>query len=227
MHIVILIAAAVALLIGPGIWVKAVMTRYHMPKNRYGTTGAEAARQLLDSVGLHTVKTELTEKGDHYDPIEKTVRLSRENFEGRSLTAVTVAAHEVGHAIQDADGFAPLKWRTRLVAWVQPIERVGAALMILAPFSAALARTHVVGLLTLLGGALTLSSSVLVHALTLPTEFDASFRQALPLVAARRMIRTEDMGRARRLLLAAALTYVSGAMQSLLNIARWWALLRR
>jgi Zn-dependent membrane protease YugP len=227
MHILLFIAAAAALLIGPGLWVKAVMKRYHLPKNRYGTTGAEAARQLLDSVGLQTVKTEMTEHGDHYDPVEKTVRLSRENFEGRSLTAVTVAAHEVGHAIQDADGFRPLKWRTRLVKWVRPVERVGAALMILAPFSVALTRAPLIGMFTLLGGVLTLGSSVLVHALTLPTEFDASFRQALPLVAAKKMIRADDMGRARRLLLAAALTYVSGALQSLLNIARWWALLRR
>ena len=227
MHIVILIVAAMAILVGPGIWVKAVMARYHLPRNRYATTGAEAARQLLDSVGLHMVKTELTEKGDHYDPIDKAVRLSRLNFENRSLTAVTVAAHEVGHAIQDADGFKPLRWRTRLVKWVQPIERAGAALMILAPFSVAITRVPAVGLFTLLGGVLTLGSSIVVHALTLPTEFDASFRQALPLVAAKKMIRTEDMGRARRLLLAAALTYVAGALQSLLNIARWWALLRR
>jgi Zn-dependent membrane protease YugP len=97
----------------------------------------------------------------------------------------------------------------------------------LAPFSVAITRVPAVGLFTLLGGVLTLGSSIVVHALTLPTEFDASFRQALPLVAAKKMIRTEDMGRARRLLLAAALTYVAGALQSLLNIARWWALLRR
>jgi Zn-dependent membrane protease YugP len=227
MHIVILIVLGIALIIGPGVWVGSVMARYRLPKNRYATTGAEAARALLDGVGLHEVAVEQTDQGDHYDPIKKAVRLGPQNFDGRSLTAVTVAAHEVGHAIQDAEGFRPLVWRTRLVRWVRPIEKIGAGLLMFAPFSVALTRTPVIGLVTLLGGALTLGSGILVHALTLPTELDASFRQALPLVKAREVIRDEDLGRARRLLTAAALTYVSGALQSLLNVARWWAILRR
>jgi Zn-dependent membrane protease YugP len=78
-----------------------------------------------------------------------------------------------------------------------------------------------------LGGFLTLSSGVIVHALTLPTEFDASFGRALPIVKQRQLLRPEDLPRARKILTAAALTYVSGALQSLLNIARWWAILRR
>lgn len=227
MHLVVLLLLGLAIIVGPGLWVNAVMARYRFPGNRYANTGGETARSLLDSVGLHAVRTETTEAGDHYDPIEKIVRLSKDNFEGRSLTALTVAAHEVGHAIQDARGFTPLKWRTRLVRWVQPIEKVGAGLLMLAPFSAALTRVPMVGLFTLLGGMLTLGSSVVVHALTLPTEFDASFGQALPLVRERGILRREDIGKARRLLTAAALTYVSGALQSLINIARWWAILRR
>jgi Zn-dependent membrane protease YugP len=169
----------------------------------------------------------MTEGGDHYDPLEKAVRLSPENFNGRSLTALTIAAHEVGHAIQDADGFMPLRWRTRLVRWVSPIEKVGAGMLMLSPFAGAATRAPAIGLLTFLGGILVLGSGVVVHALTLPTEFDASFRRALPLVKARGLLRTEDLARAHTLLTAAALTYVSGALQSLLNIARWWAILRR
>jgi hypothetical protein len=72
-----------------------------------------------------------------------------------------------------------------------------------------------------------LASGIVVHLLTLPTEFDASFGRALPLMKQRGVLRKEDMPRARRLLTAAALTYVSGALQSLINIARWWAILRR
>ena len=227
MHIVILIALGFALILGPSLWVRSVMSRYHLPKDRYPTTGAETARALLDSVGLHQVAVEQTDQGDHYDPLQRVVRLGAQNFDCRSLTAVTIAAHEVGHAIQHAQGFRPLVWRTRLVRWVRPIEKVGAGLLMLSPFSVALTRAPSVGLIALLGGLLTLSTGILVHALTLPTEFDASFRQALPLVRARRAIRDEDLGRARRLLTAAALTYVAGALQSLLNIARWWAILRR
>jgi len=227
MHVVLLVLALLALIVGPGLWVAAVMKRYHFPQNRYAKTGGETARELLDAVALSEVRAEMTEGGDHYDPLEKAVRLSPENFNGRSLTALTIAAHEVGHAIQDADGFMPLRWRTRLVRWVSPIEKVGAGMLMLSPFAGAATRAPAIGLLTFLGGILVLGSGVVVHALTLPTEFDASFRRALPLVKARGILRTEDLSRAHTLLTAAALTYVSGALQSLLNIARWWAILRR
>jgi len=227
MAVIVLLVALIALIVGPGLWVNGVMARYRLPKDRYARTGGETARLLLDSLGLRQVGTETTDAGDHYDPLDKVVRLSKSNFDGRSLTALTVAAHEVGHAIQDATGFKPLKWRTRLVRWARPIEKIGAGLLMAAPFSAALTRVPMIGLLTFFGGFLTLASGAVVHALTLPTEFDASFGRALPLVEQRGILRREDLGRAKRLLTAAALTYVAGALQSLLNIARWWAILRR
>lgn len=227
MHLLVLIVLGLLLILGPSMWVKSVMSRYSTPADRYPRTGGDVARELLDAAALRHVRTEITDSGDHYDPIEKVVRLSRANYEGRSLTAVTVAAHEVGHALQDADGFGPLAWRTRLVRWVQPIERIGAGMMMFAPFSVAFVRMPMIGILTFLGGFLTLASGVAVHALTLPTELDASFGRALPLMRRRDLLRDDDWPRARKLLTAAALTYVSSALQSLLNIARWWAILRR
>jgi len=227
MHVLLLIALGLMLFVGPSMWVKSVMARYSAPKNRYPKTGGDVARELLEALSLHHVRIEATDAGDHYDPVEKIVRLSRANFDGRSLTAVTVAAHEVGHALQDAAGFGPLHWRTRLVRWVAPIERVGAGMLLVAPFSVALTRAPMVGLLTFVGGFLTLGSGVVVHALTLPTELDASFVRALPLLERRNLLRDEDLPRARKLLTAAALTYVAVALQSLLNIARWWTILRR
>lgn len=227
MHFVLLGLILVALIVGPGLWVKAVMARYRVPEKRYTQTGGDFARRLLDELELGHVRTETTDSGDHYDPIDKVLRLSEQNFNGRSLTALTVAAHEVGHAMQDADGYGPLRLRTRLVRWVQPVERIGAGMLMLAPFTVALTRAPMIALLTFAGGMLTLGAGVAVHLLTLPTELDASFGRALPLVRKRGLLRTEDMGRARKLLTAAALTYVAGALQSLLNIARWWAILRR
>lgn len=227
MHLLVFGLVLVALVVGPSLWVKAVMARYRIPEKRYERTGGELARRLLDDLALGHVRTETTEAGDHYDPAEQVLRLSEANFNGRSLTALTVAAHEVGHAMQDADGYRPLRLRTRLVRWVQPVERVGAGLLMLAPFTVAFTRMPLIGLLTFAGGLLTLGTGVAVHALTLPTEFDASFGRALPLVRKRGLLRKDDMGRARKLLTAAALTYVAGALQSLLNIARWWAILRR
>lgn len=227
MHLVVFALIVLAVVIGPGLWVGAVMKRYSLPRNRYSRTGGETARALLDSVGLQHVETEATDRGDHYDPIAKVVRLSPENFNGSSLTALTVAAHEVGHAIQDASGFQPLKWRTRLVRWAAPIEKVGAVMLMVSPFSVALTKSPMIGIMTFFAGLATLGTGIVVHALTLPTEFDASFVRALPLIREQAVLRQEDIPRARKLLTAAALTYVSGALQSLLNIARWWAILRR
>jgi Zn-dependent membrane protease YugP len=227
MPFVILIIALRALTIGPSLWVQAVIRRYREPANRYPRTGGQTARHLLDALGRRHVLAEVTEHGDHYDPQAKAVRLSADNFNGRSLTAVTIAAHEVGHALQDARGFGPLHWRTRLVHWVAPIEKVGAGMLMLAPFAGALTRSPYLGLIGLAGGALTLGTAVIIHFLTLPTELDASFRRALPLLKQHGLIRREDLPRARSLLTAAAFTYVAVALQSLLNIARWWAILRR
>jgi Zn-dependent membrane protease YugP len=227
MHILLIIIILLLLVIGPGIWVKRVMKRYHRPADRYGHSGAETARKLLDSLGLPQVGVEVTEIGDHYDPIDKAVRLTASNFQGHSLTAVTIAAHEVGHALQDAEGFGPLKWRTRLVKWVSPIEKTGAVLMMSTPLIIGLTRLPVAGLLMFFGGLLTLGSAVAVHLLTLPTEFDASFARAMPLLKKQDVLYPSDERHARRLLKAAAMTYVAASLMSLLNIARWWAILRR
>jgi Zn-dependent membrane protease YugP len=227
MPFLILILALLVLTIGPSLWVQAVIRRYREPANRYPRTGGQTARHLLDTLGLRHVITEVTQAGDHYDPLAKAVRLTADNFNGRSLTAVTIAAHEVGHALQDARGFGPLRLRTHLVRWVAPIEKIGAGMLMLTPIAGALTRSPYLALIGLAGGVLTLGAGVVVHFLTLPTELDASFMRALPLMKQHGVIRPDDLPRARRLLTAAAFTYVAVALQSLLNIARWWAILRR
>jgi Zn-dependent membrane protease YugP len=227
MNVIILVLVLLAMVIGPGLWVKRVMERYSQPGDRYRYSGAETARRLLSSRELSGVGVEVTEAGDHYDPAAKMVRLSERNYTGRSLTAVTIAAHEVGHAIQDSEGFAPLRWRTRLVQWVSPVEKTGAVLLMATPLIIGITRLPVAGLLMFLGGILTLGSTVVIHLLTLPTEFDASFGRALPLLENEGVLYATDEKHARRLLKAAAMTYVSASLMSLLNIARWWAILRR
>ena len=227
MHILIILALLLVLIIGPGLWVRKIMKQYHSPADRYGYSGGETARMLLNSRGLEAVGTEITEAGDHYDPIAKMVRLTEQNYNGKSLTAVTIAAHEVGHALQDAEGFAPLAWRTRLVKWVGPVEKVGAILMMSTPLIIGLTRLPVAGLLMFTGGLLSLGSAVVIHMLTLPAEFDASFVRAMPLMKEQEVLYPKDERHARRLLQAAAMTYVSASLMSLLNIARWWAILRR
>lgn len=227
MAIVLIILVVVVLVFAPGLWVRRVLARYSEPAERYSGTGAQLARHLLDAHGLRSVKVEATEAGDHYDPEAKAVRLTQDKFDGRSLTAITVAAHEVGHALQDHEGYAPLRWRTRLVSAMRGVERIGAGILIISPFLGAVTRLPAVGLLTFGAGLLTLGSSALVHFITLPTEFDASFGRALPLLDKHRVLKQVDRPHARTLLKAAALTYVSASLMSLLNIARWLAILRR
>lgn len=224
---ILAIAIVLALVYGPSLWVRSVLARYSEPANRYPGTGGELARHLLDGLGMQGVKVEKTEHGDHYDPLQRAVRLTPDKFAGRSLTAVTVAAHEVGHAVQDQTGYAPLRWRTRLARLAMPVEKLGAGILMLAPVIALVTRAVPAALLFGLGGMLTLGASIVVHLVTLPTEFDASFNRALPILDRGGYLKDGDEPHARRLLTAAALTYVSASLMSLLNAARWWAILRR
>ncbi len=227
MAIVVVILLILGLVFIPGMWVRRVLERYSEPADRYSGSGAQLARHLLDQHGLQSVKVEATEDGDHYDPIEKAVRLTPDKFEGHSLTAITVAAHEVGHALQDQQAYTPLRLRTRLVRIVGPIQRVGAGVLMVSPFIGAITRVPQIGILMFAAGFLTLASSTLVHLVTLPTVFDASFGRGLPRLDRHDILKDADRPHARRLLTAAALTYVSASLMSLLNIARWWAILRR
>lgn len=227
MGIVVLLLIIVVVVFAPGLWVRRVLERYSEPADRYAGTGAQLARHLLDRHGLESVTVERTREGDHYDPQARAVRLTDDKFDGRSLTAITVAAHEVGHALQDRDGFAPLRWRTRLVKAMRGIEKIGAAVLVASPFLGAITRAPQLSLLMFGAGMLTLGASTLIHLVTLPTEFDASFNRALPILDDYRILKRPDRPHARRLLRAAALTYVSASLMSLLNVARWLVILRR
>lgn len=227
MYFLLIAGVVLAMIYGPGLWVKRVMKRYSSPDNRYPGTGAELARYLLDGLHLQSVAVEPTEVGDHYDPSEKVVRLTPTVHDGRSLTAITVAAHEVGHAMQDRDRYPALMLRTRLIKLAMPLQKTGAAILVAAPFVTLLTRAPGAGFLMIIGGLLTLLTTTVIHLITLPTEIDASFRRAMPLLVHGDILKPVDQPHARRLLTAAALTYVSSSLLSLLNIGRWWAILRR
>jgi len=227
MYIVVLLVIIAAVVFGPGLWVQRVLERYSEPADRYAGTGAQLARHLLNKNGLEAVSVERTAEGDHYDPEDKAVRLTDDKFDGKSLTAITVAAHEVGHALQDHEAYAPLRIRSKLVKGSRYMEKLGAGVLMVSPFMGAITRAPGLSLLMFGAGLMTLGTSTLIHMATLPTEFDASFARALPMLDEHRILKSVDRPHARRLLRAAALTYVSASLMSLLNIARWWAILRR
>lgn len=223
----IFVIAMTALIVGPSYWVKHTLKKYSYPDDRYPGTGGELARILLDWANLQAVKVEVTEQGDHYDPLEKAVRLTADKFNGKSLTAITVAAHEVGHAIQDRDGYLPLKLRTRLIQIAAPAEKLGAAILMMAPVITVITRAPIAGALFFAGGLLTLGTATVVHLITLPMEMHASFARALPMLEHGKYLIQGDEPHARKILRAAAWTYVSASLMTLLNIGRWWAILRR
>jgi len=213
-----------ALIFGPQFWIKWVMEKHGREQPEFPGTGGELARHLLDRAGLADVRLERIDGGDHYSPEEKVVRLSARNFDGKSVTAVAVAAHEVGHALQHQDNYAPLMLRQRLAGLCIIIERTGGILLMATPIVFAVTHSPAVLLAELVLGLGILASTVVIHIFTLPTEFDASFKRALPILED--YLRPEDMPGARQVLKAAAFTYVASALVSILNIARWLRILR-
>ncbi len=224
--ILIGIVAILLLIFGPMAWVHVVMARHRADRDDFPGTGGELARHLLDLHELREVPVEYTDAGDHYDPETKTVRLTQQNFDGRSITAVAVAAHEVGHAIQDRDGYGPLKWRETTVRTAAFTDQLGSLGMVaLSVLGSAVATPR----LLLFGAAAVVLMGlvrVLAHLVTLPVEFDASFKRALPILEQGGYLGKPDMPAARSVLKAAAFTYVAASLMQILNLFRILRFLR-
>jgi Zn-dependent membrane protease YugP len=222
----IILALVFGLAVLPQMWVRSVIQRHAHERSDFPGTGGEFARHVLDEMNLGHVKVEETNLGDHYDPEAKAVRLLPQNLNGRSLAAVVIAAHEAGHAMQDASSYPPLAARTRLAKQAMQMERVGAVIMLAAPLVLIIAKAPHLIIIEVFAGVVILAMSILIHAVTLPVEFDASFRRALPLLKAGGYIKDADMPAARQILKAAAYTYVASAAMSLLDVMRWLRVLR-
>ena len=216
-----------ALIFGPSLWVKFVMKRYSKDKPEMPSSGGELAEHLIERFTLKDVKVEVTELGDHYDPVEKKVRLLREHYESKSLTAVAIAAHEVGHAIQDQQGDKRLATRTKMIPVADKVARWSAAIISLSPVIGIITRHPMPFSLVLLLGLSGFIARMMVHAVTLPIEFDASFSKALPVLREGGYVSKADESAVSRILRAAALTYVSAALADILNLGRWIAILLR
>ena len=228
MHFVVIIVVILLLILGPQWWARYTFRRYATELPRIPGTGGELARHLLDRFGMSDVPVEKTENsGDHYDPGRRTVCLSPDNYDGKSLTAVAVAAHEVGHAIQHQRNEPKLMLRHSLVKLAQRAQQLGAGAMLVLPIAMAITRAPSVGLVMAAIGLGSMASATLVHLVTLPVELDASFGKALPILKSGNYIEPEDEIAVTRVLRAAALTYVASSLASLLNLARWLAFLRR
>lgn len=227
MSIVFLILFIVAIIFGPQWWAQATFKRHSKKQDHIPGTGGELARHLLDRFDMQHVEVEVTEEGgDHYDPEDKVVRLSPNNYNDNSLTAVAVAAHEVGHAIQDHRNETKLALRTSLVKVAQRSSQIGSAIMIIMPIVVIITRSPLAGLFFGLAGLASIAGAAVVHLVTLPVEWDASFGKALPILK-EDYIQEQDVVAVKSILKAAALTYVAASLMSILNVWRWLVLLRR
>ena len=227
MFYVAIVLIVLALIFGPSLWVKFVMRKYSLEKPEIPGTGGELAKHLIERFSLKDVTVEVTELGDHYDPIEKKVRLSREHYESKSLTAIAIAAHEVGHAIQDQQGDKRLATRTKMAPVVDKVARWSVAIIYLSPVIGIITRHPMPFSLLLLLGLCGFIARMMVHVVTLPIEFDASFSKALPLLREGNYVSQSNEKAVNRILRAAALTYVSAALAAILNLGRWMVILLR
>lgn len=206
-----------ALLILLPLWaqfkVKSTYNKYSKVAVSTGITGAEAARRILDDNGLQHVKV-MESRGflsDHYNPMTKTVNLSSHNFHGHSIAGAAVAAHEVGHAIQDKVGYAFLRFRHALVPIANFSSNMSWIFIMIGIFASA---TNM-----LLLGIILMAAGVLFQVITLPVEFNASNR-AMDQIVASGIVKNNEERQARKVLNAAAMTYVAAAAVAVLELVR-------
>lgn len=217
---ILLALLVVAVIYGPQFWVRYEMDRHAADRPDLPGTGGELARHLLDRFGLDQVPVEMTASGDHYDPDARAVRLSPGNHDGRSITAVAVAAHEVAHALQHAQGSRLFDVRTGLARLLGKVDKVTKVVLIAAPVMMMLTRVPAVGLMHFAAVMALLGIGLVVHLVTLPVEFDASFGKALPVLEQDGYLHPNDLPAARGVLRAAAMTYVAASLMGLLNFLR-------
>ena len=211
-YILVLIGKVICM--GASALVNSAMNKYSRVRNGSGITGEEAARRILNSEGLYNVQIEClsSDRGDHYDPRTNTVRLSRSNFTQPSVTAVGVAAHECGHAIQHAKGYAPLNFRSALVPVANIGSHLGLPLILLGVF---LSWNQVLIQIGIWAFAL----AVAFQLVTLPVEFNASGR-AVAKIEQYGLLSAEETKGCRKVLTAAAMTYVAAAASAILQLLR-------
>ena len=200
----------------PSIWVSYVLKKNNEILPDMPFTGKELGLKLLKENKLDNVLIEPIKQVDHYNPLEKKVRISEEKLNKKSITSIAVIAHEIGHAIQDKENYKPLLLRQKLIEKTIIFQRVGSFLLIIglpsifaitkSPFITFLAAILIMGCL---------STNVVIHLITLPVEFDASFKRALPIL--QKYVPNENMRQCRSVLRAAAFTYLA---QSIVSIFR-------
>ena len=200
----------------PSLWVNYILKKYNKILPDMPFTGRELGNKILQEQKLNNVSINPIKQLDHYNPIDKKIHISDDKLNKKSITSIAVVAHEIGHAIQDKENYKPLKLRQSLIEKTMIFQRIGSFLLIIglpsifaftkSPFITFIAALVIMGCLT---------TNVLIHLITLPVEFDASFKRALPILT--KYVPRENMYQCKSVLRAAALTYLA---QSIVSIFR-------
>ncbi|MEP5837523.1 MAG: zinc metallopeptidase [Marinobacter sp.] len=224
----ILTLALVVAIYAPQYWVRHTMRKYSKEISQMPGTGGELAQHLVDRLELEGVTVETTDEGrDHFDPSAPAVRLSPSIHDGKSLTALAVATHEVGHAIQFSRNEAVFQLRSRYMPTAMLLRRAGEVILLVVPIVALVLKAPplIIALVALSLGLQLLGAGA--YLIMLPEEWDASFNKALPILEQGEYVPESSLPAIRSVLRAAALTYFASALASIVNLGRWALLLRR
>ena len=213
MYILVIIAAIFSMIASAK--VNSTFNKYAKVRSMAGFTGAEAAQRILQSAGINDVRIERVSGNltDHYDPKSRVLRLSDATYSSASVAAVGVAAHECGHAIQHQVGYGPLKLRSTLVPAANLGSKLGIPIILVGLLIGG------AGSILIQVGIWAFSLAVLFQLVTLPVEFNASNR-AVRILEDRGLLRQEELGMCRKVLSAAAMTYVAAAASSIISLLR-------
>lgn len=222
----LLVLVLIVLAYGPAMWVKFVLRKHAKTLDDMPGTGGELAEHLIKRFELEGVTVKEGSEGqDHYNHQDKIVSLSPSHYRGKSLSAVAVAAHEVGHAIQFYRNEPVSNLRTRYLGKAFTVKRIGTAIMLSLPIVTVIFKIPHIILFAALAGIVTMLASALIYLAVLPEEYDASFNKALPILR-EGYIHEEHIPAVQQVLKAAALTYFAGALADVLSLWRWLSVFR-
>ena len=200
----------------PSIWVNYVLRKNNEILSDMPFTGNQLGQKLLEENKLENVSIEPIKQIDHYNPLEKKVHISEDKLNKKSITSIAVVAHEIGHAIQDKENYKPLILRQNLIEKTIIFQRIGSFLLVIGlPSIFAFTKSPLITFIAAMIIMGCLSTNVLIHLITLPVEFDSSFKRALPIL--KKYVPKENMRQCRSVLRAAAFTYLA---QSIVSIFR-------
>ncbi len=200
----------------PNIWVNYILKNNNRVLSDMPFTGNQLGKKILEEQKIYNVSIESIKQLDHYNPIKKKIHIGEDKLNKKSITSIAVVAHEIGHAIQDKENYKPLIIRQKLIEKTMIFQRLGSFLLIIGlPSIFAFTKSPLITFVAAIIIMGCLSTNVLIHLITLPVEFDASFKRALPIL--QKYVPKENMKQCRSVLRAAAFTYLA---QSIVSIFR-------